>query len=101
MSAIACVSRSPGQAEFPGRDFDFVTVFDCLHDMGDPIGAATHVRKSLAKDGTWMIVEPFANDRLEDNLDPVGARVLLILDDAVHPLFAFAGGRPLPRRAGR
>jgi SAM-dependent methyltransferase len=59
-------------SEFPGRDFDFVTVFDCLHDMGDPIGAATHVRKSLAKDGTWMIVEPFANDRLEDNLNPVG-----------------------------
>jgi len=57
---------------YPGRDYDFVTVFDCLHDMGDPIGAATHVRKSLAKDGTWMIVEPFANDRLEDNLNPVG-----------------------------
>jgi hypothetical protein len=58
--------------EFPGRDYDFVTVFDCLHDMGDPIGAATHVRKSLAKDGTWMIVEPFANDQLKDNLNPVG-----------------------------
>jgi SAM-dependent methyltransferase len=59
-------------SEYRGRDYDFVTVFDCLHDMGDPIGAATHVRKSLAKDGTWMIVEPFANDRLEDNLNPVG-----------------------------
>ena len=58
--------------EFPGRDYDFVAVFDCLHDMGDPIGAATHVRKSLAKDGTWMIVEPFANDQLKDNLNPVG-----------------------------
>jgi SAM-dependent methyltransferase len=58
--------------EFPGRGYDFVTVFDCLHDMGDPIGAATHVRKSLAKDGTWMIVEPFANDQLKDNLNPVG-----------------------------
>ena len=58
--------------EFPGSDYDFVAVFDCLHDMGDPIGAATHVRKSLAKDGTWMIVEPFANDQLKDNLNPVG-----------------------------
>ena len=45
---------------------------DCLHDMGDPIGAAEHVRKSLASDGTWMIVEPFANDQLKDNLNPVG-----------------------------
>jgi len=58
--------------DFPGRDYDFVTVFDCLHDMGDPIGAAAHVRQSLGKDGTWMIVEPFANDELKDNLNPVG-----------------------------
>ena len=56
----------------PGRDYDFVTVFDCLHDMGDPVGAATHVRNALSKDGTWMIVEPFANDELKDNLNPVG-----------------------------
>ena len=47
-------------------------VFDCLHDMGDPVGASEHVRKTLAPDGTWMIVEPFANDRLEENLNPVG-----------------------------
>ena len=58
--------------EFPGKDYDFVAVFDCLHDMGDPVGAAAHVRQSLAKDGTWMIVEPFANDALKDNLNPVG-----------------------------
>jgi SAM-dependent methyltransferase len=58
--------------EFPGGHYDFVTVFDCLHDMGDPIGAAAHVRQSLAKDRTWMIVEPFANDQLKDNLNPVG-----------------------------
>jgi SAM-dependent methyltransferase len=58
--------------DFPGKDYDLVTVFDCLHDMGDPIGAAAHVRQSLAKDGTWMIVEPFANDELKDNLNPVG-----------------------------
>jgi len=58
--------------EYPGKDYDFVAVFDCLHDMGDPVGAAKHVRQSLAKDGTWMIVEPFANDHLKDNLNPVG-----------------------------
>ena len=58
--------------DFPGKDYDFVAVFDCLHDMGDPTGAAAHVRQSLAKDGTWMIVEPFANDQLKDNLNPVG-----------------------------
>ena len=57
---------------FPGADYDLVTMFDCLHDMGDPAGAAAHVRQSLRKDGAWMIVEPFANDRLEDNLNPVG-----------------------------
>src|SRR6266576_1318737 len=58
--------------EFPGSEYDFVAVFDCLHDMGDPIGAAAHVRQLLTKDGTWMIVEPFANDQLQDNLNPVG-----------------------------
>jgi len=58
--------------DFPGKDYDFVAVFDCLHDMGDPIGAAAHVRQSLAREGTWMIVEPFANDQLQDNLNPVG-----------------------------
>jgi ubiquinone/menaquinone biosynthesis C-methylase UbiE len=58
--------------EFPGKDYDLVAVFDCLHDMGDPVGASAHVRRSLAKDGTWMIVEPFANDELKDNLNPVG-----------------------------
>jgi SAM-dependent methyltransferase len=58
--------------EFPGKDYDFVAVFDCLHDMGDPVGAAAHVRAALTEDGAWMIVEPFANDDLQDNLNPVG-----------------------------
>ena len=58
--------------EFPGEGYDFVAVFDCLHDMGDPVGAAKHVRESLSKDGTWMIVEPYASDELKDNLTPVG-----------------------------
>jgi SAM-dependent methyltransferase len=58
--------------EYPGKDYDFVTNFDCLHDMGDPAGAAAHVFRSLKRDGTWMVVEPFANDELKDNLNPVG-----------------------------
>ncbi len=57
---------------FPGENYDLVTFFDCLHDMGDPVGAAAHVRKALKDDGTWMIVEPFANDAIADNLNPVG-----------------------------
>jgi len=58
--------------EYPGAGYDLVTFFDCLHDMGDPVGAAEHVRSTLAPEGSWMIVEPFANDKLEDNLTPVG-----------------------------
>lgn len=57
---------------FPGKDYDLVTFFDCLHDMGDPTGASTHVLQRLAPDGTWMIVEPFAGDSVEDNLHPIG-----------------------------
>ena len=58
--------------EFPGNDYDLVAVFDCLHGMGDPVGASRHVRQALKPDGTWIIVEPYANDKLEDNLNPVG-----------------------------
>ena len=57
---------------FPSRGYDLVCFFDCLHDMGDPVGALRHVRQTIASDGTCMIVEPFANDQLEDNLNPVG-----------------------------
>jgi 2-polyprenyl-3-methyl-5-hydroxy-6-metoxy-1,4-benzoquinol methylase len=57
---------------YSGRDFDLVTMFDCLHDMGDPVGAARHVGETLAEDGTWMVVEPRAGDRVEENLNPVG-----------------------------
>jgi SAM-dependent methyltransferase len=57
---------------YPGRGFDFVAHFDCLHDMGDPVGAAKHVAETLDRDGTWMVVEPFAADRVEGNLNPVG-----------------------------
>jgi SAM-dependent methyltransferase len=57
---------------YGGSGYDLVTMFDCLHDMGDPVGAAQHVRETIAPDGTWMIVEPAAGDRVEDNLNPVG-----------------------------
>src|SRR5580704_15969076 len=57
---------------YPGNNFDLVTCFDCLHDMGDPAGAAAHIRQSLKADGTWMIVEPIAGDTLQQNLNPIG-----------------------------
>jgi SAM-dependent methyltransferase len=57
--------------DYPGS-YDLVAFFDCLHDMGDPVGAAAHVRQSLGRDGTWMLVEPFANDAVEENLNPIG-----------------------------
>lgn len=55
-----------------GEGFDLATTFDCLHDMGDPVGAARHIRGLLNEDGTWMIVEPAAGDHVEDNFNPVG-----------------------------
>jgi SAM-dependent methyltransferase len=58
--------------DFPAEGYDLVAFFDCLHDMGDPVGAGRHVKETLAKDGVWMIVEPFAHDNLKDNLNPVG-----------------------------
>lgn len=61
-----------GAKDYPGKGYELVTFFDCLHDMGDPAGAARHVRASLKPDGTWLIVEPFAGDRIEQNLNPVG-----------------------------
>jgi 2-polyprenyl-3-methyl-5-hydroxy-6-metoxy-1,4-benzoquinol methylase len=58
--------------DYPGKNYDFVAFFDCLHDMGDPVGAAAHVRSTMKSDGTWMIVEPFAEDATEANYNPVG-----------------------------
>jgi len=58
--------------DFPGSGYDLVCFFDCLHDMGDPVGALRHVREVVADDGTVMLVEPFANDSLAENLNPVG-----------------------------
>jgi len=58
--------------EYEGSDYDLVTMFNCFHDMGDPVGVAAHVRETLAEDGSWMIVEPYAEDRVQDNLTPFG-----------------------------
>lgn len=62
-----------GSTDYPGDEYDLVTFFDCFHDMGNPAGAAKHVLQTLKKkNGTWMIVEPFSNDKVEDNLNPLG-----------------------------
>ena len=57
---------------YAAEEFDLICFFDCLHDMGDPVGAAQHAKNSLTEDGTVMLVEPFANDRVEENLNTVG-----------------------------
>ncbi len=77
-----------GAKDMPGNNYDLITMFDCLHDMGDPVGVARHMRKAIKNNGTWMIVEPFAGDRVEDNLNPVGrlfycASVLLCTSGAI------------------
>jgi 2-polyprenyl-3-methyl-5-hydroxy-6-metoxy-1,4-benzoquinol methylase len=70
---VTNVAFEIGRAQdFDGSEFDLVTCFDCLHDMGDPKAAATHIRKALKDGGTWMVVEPMAGDALEDNINPVG-----------------------------
>ncbi len=70
---LANLRFAVGRAQdFEGRDFDLITCFDCLHDMGDPEAAAIHIRKALKEGGTWMVVEPAAGDTLEENLNPVG-----------------------------
>ena len=71
--ADRCRFEVASAKNFPGEGYDVITVFDALHDMGDPAGASRHVRAALAPDGVWMIVEPYAGDRVEENLNPVGA----------------------------
>ena len=71
-SRAAHRSRRRVASDFPGTDYDLVAIFDALHDMPDPLGAAAHIRESLKPDGTFLLVEPFANDRVEDNFNPVG-----------------------------
>src|SRR5215468_7819190 len=94
---------------FDGGPYDLVTSFDCLHDMGDPIGAARHIREMLAPDGTWMVVEPYAGSSVSDNLNPVG-RVYYsfstflcvpsaLSQDGGYSLGAQAGEEPIQRLA--
>lgn len=68
------ISFEVGDAtQLQGNGFEFITCFDCLHDMGDPAAVSASVKKVLSPTGSWMLVEPFANDKLEDNLNPVGS----------------------------
>jgi SAM-dependent methyltransferase len=94
---------------FAGGPYDLVTSFDCLHDMGNPVGAAQHIREMLAPDGTWMVVEPYAGDSVTDNLNPVG-RVYYsfstflcvpnaLSQDGGYSLGAQAGEEPIGRLA--
>jgi 2-polyprenyl-3-methyl-5-hydroxy-6-metoxy-1,4-benzoquinol methylase len=85
-----------GSTSYGGENYDLVTTFDALHDMGDPVGAAQRVRESLAPDGTWMVVEPMAGDHVEDNLNPVGRAYY-----GFSTLLCTPGGRARPRDAGR
>ncbi len=87
--------------EIPAGNYDLVTSFDCVHDMGDPVGAAAHIKKQLKNDGTWMIVEPYASDSVEENFTPIGrlyycASVLLCVSGAL----AQDEGRALGGQAG-
>jgi ubiquinone/menaquinone biosynthesis C-methylase UbiE len=66
------VFETASAQDYPGEGFDLACIFDALHDMGDPVGAAAHIRRSLKPDGTWLLVEPFAHDDLAENLNPIG-----------------------------
>jgi ubiquinone/menaquinone biosynthesis C-methylase UbiE len=71
LTGVVSFKKATAQT-YPADGFDLICFFDCLHDMGDPVGAAQHAAKALAKDGSVMLVEPFAHDRVEDNLNPIG-----------------------------
>ncbi|WP_222914622.1 class I SAM-dependent methyltransferase [Natrinema sp. SYSU A 869] len=81
--------------EYNGTDYDLVMMFDAYHDMGDPVGVASHVRETLADDGAWMLVEPFANDRVEDNLNPIGRAFYCASTMACVPNSLDQGGDPV------
>ena len=87
--------------DLPGEGYDLVCLFDALHDMGDPVGAARRIRQALAPDGTLLLVEPYAGDTLEDNLNPVGRTYYGLSTVDLHAGLAGPGGRAGTRRAGR
>ena len=87
--------------DYPGDDYDLVAFFDCFHDMGDPTGAARHVLQTLRKkDGIWMLVEPFANDKLEDNLNPLGRVFYSVSSIVCVPASLSENGPALGAQAG-
>lgn len=87
--------------DYPGDDYDLVAFFDCFHDMGNPAGAARHVLQTLKKkDGTWMLVEPFANDKVEDNLNPLGRVFYAVSTIVCVPASLNENGSALGAQAG-
>jgi SAM-dependent methyltransferase len=86
--------------DFPGGDYDMLTCFDCLHDMADPEGVARHARQSLKSDGVWMIVEPFAEDAPEQNLNPVGRMFYAASTMVCIPVSLAGNGPALGAQAG-
>jgi hypothetical protein len=87
--------------DYPGDDYDLVAFFDCFHDMGNPAGAAKHVLQTLKKkDGTWMLVEPFANDKVEDNLNPLGRLFYSVSSIVCVPASLNENGPALGAQAG-
>ena len=87
--------------DFPAKDLDLVTCFDVLHDLGDPVGAATHIHRSLKPDGTWMLMEPLAGDATEDNLRAGRTRRLCVFDHGLRTGIPIAGGGYGSGRSGR
>jgi len=85
---------------YPGESFDLIAFFDCLHDMGDPVGASRHARRALKDDGTAMIVEPFANDNVQDNLNPVGRVMYGASSQICVPVSLARNGPALGAQAG-
>jgi hypothetical protein len=85
---------------YKGKNLDLIAFFDCLHDMGDPVGAARHARDALASDGMAMIVEPFANDRVQDNLNPVGRVMYGASSQICVPVSLARNGPALGAQAG-
>jgi SAM-dependent methyltransferase len=96
-----CRFRVAQAQDFDGAGYGLVATFDCLHDMGDPLGAARHIRQTLAPDGIWMIVEPYAGDTVADNLTPVG-RIYYSLSSFLCVPHALSEGaeNPLGNQAG-
>ena len=87
--------------DYPGDDYDLVAFFDCFHDMGNPAGVARHVLQTIKKkDGTWMLVEPFANDKLEDNLNPLGRLFYSVSSIVCVPASLNENGPALGAQAG-